>query len=318
MEMHCNQCQETARNRGCTVRGVCGKDPQTAALQDLLAYAVKGISMWAHRAGGLGARDRQVDVFVVQALFSTVTNVNFDPQRLRDLLLRAAAVRGKASKDGRVYCFSCSPPDPQNVVPLWSYVLPGDEPDCEASPVIDPLGMLYIGCDDGSVVAIRTYSAGLADSPWPMLGRGPRHTARKPPRQLALAVHGGSGSGSYDIGRVVHIHADVPFRSSFEQWTRDTFGIEDLRAESTTIRMIADAEVSATFVPWLDGDANNDKCVNVADLMLVRNNLGSAGPNITPPEVDVYGEGGQPDGTVNVADLMFVRNRLGLGDGCPR
>jgi hypothetical protein len=74
---------------------VCGKDPATAALQDLLVYATKGLAMYAHRARQLGVRDREVDVFTVEALFSTVTNVNFDPERLRTLLLEVPAMRAR-------------------------------------------------------------------------------------------------------------------------------------------------------------------------------------------------------------------------------
>jgi hydroxylamine reductase len=76
--------------------GVCGKDSTTAALQDLLVHAAKGIAMYAHRASQLGSRDREVDVFVAEALFSTVTNVNFDPARLETLLVGAGAIRERA------------------------------------------------------------------------------------------------------------------------------------------------------------------------------------------------------------------------------
>jgi len=96
MSMFCYQCEQTAGGKGCTAVGVCGKDPQTAALQDLLVHAVKGIAQYAHRAGQLGVRDRSTDVFVLEALFSTVTNVNFDPKRMETLLRKAAAVRDKA------------------------------------------------------------------------------------------------------------------------------------------------------------------------------------------------------------------------------
>jgi len=94
--MFCYQCEQTFEGKGCTKYGVCGKDPTTAALQDLLVYATKGIAAYAHRARLLGARDREIDVFVIEALFSAVTNVNFDPQRLKDLLMRAAEIRDKA------------------------------------------------------------------------------------------------------------------------------------------------------------------------------------------------------------------------------
>ncbi|NLX04880.1 MAG: hydroxylamine reductase, partial [Phycisphaerae bacterium] len=94
--MFCYQCEQTAKGTGCTAHGVCGKDPETAALQDLLIHACKGIAMYAHRARQLGAKDRQIDVFVNQAVFSTLTNVNFDPKRLERLLRQAATLRDKA------------------------------------------------------------------------------------------------------------------------------------------------------------------------------------------------------------------------------
>ena len=102
--MFCYQCEQTAQGTGCTVRGVCGKEHETAVLQDLLMYATKGISMYAHRARELGAKDREIDVFTIEALFSTGTNVNFDPERLHELILKAATIRDKAK---RVYEQAC-------------------------------------------------------------------------------------------------------------------------------------------------------------------------------------------------------------------
>ncbi|MBP7829349.1 MAG: hydroxylamine reductase [Kiritimatiellae bacterium] len=94
--MFCYQCEQTAKGTGCTAFGVCGKDPDTAALLDLLIHAQKGISQYAHRARQLGGRDHDVDVFALESLFTTVTNVNFDPRRIEVLLRRAAALREKA------------------------------------------------------------------------------------------------------------------------------------------------------------------------------------------------------------------------------
>ena len=104
MSMFCYQCEQTAKGQGCTVKGVCGKDPQTAALQDLLVHTLKGLSAYAHRARRLGAKDREIDVFTVEGLFSTVTNVNFDPERVRDLVLRADALADKAQKMYEAAC----------------------------------------------------------------------------------------------------------------------------------------------------------------------------------------------------------------------
>ncbi len=94
--MFCFQCEQTAKGTGCDKFGVCGKDPTTADLEDLLVHATKGISMYAHRAAELGARDPAVDRGMLEFLFATVTNVDFDPERLRRHLLDAANIRDRA------------------------------------------------------------------------------------------------------------------------------------------------------------------------------------------------------------------------------
>lgn len=94
--MFCYQCEQTANGIGCTIRGICGREPEVSALVDLLWHATKGISMYAHRARRFGVKDRDIDVFVLEALFSTVTNVNFDPERYYKLLMRASELRDKA------------------------------------------------------------------------------------------------------------------------------------------------------------------------------------------------------------------------------
>ena len=94
--MFCYQCEQTAKGTGCTAFGVCGKDPDASALQDLLIHASKGIAMYAHRARKLGVRDREIDVFVIEALFSTLTNVNFDVARLEGLVRKAGQIKAKA------------------------------------------------------------------------------------------------------------------------------------------------------------------------------------------------------------------------------
>jgi hydroxylamine reductase len=94
--MFCYQCEQAAAGKGCTTVGVCGKDPDVAALQDLLLHALKGLSQYAHRAGQLGERDGQMDAFLVGALFATLTNVNFDPEALAGMVRRAAGLRDRA------------------------------------------------------------------------------------------------------------------------------------------------------------------------------------------------------------------------------
>lgn len=94
--MFCYQCEQTAKGTGCTVKGVCGKTHETATLQDLLIYAMKGIGAYAHRARQLGAVDNEINLFTIEALFTTVTNVNFDEERLAGLIKRAAELKSKA------------------------------------------------------------------------------------------------------------------------------------------------------------------------------------------------------------------------------
>ena len=98
MNMFCYQCEQTAKGTGCTVQGVCGKPPEVSALIDLTMYAIKGLSMYAHRARQLGASDREVDVLTIESLFTTVTNVNFNPERYEQLLNKLAEMRDKAKK----------------------------------------------------------------------------------------------------------------------------------------------------------------------------------------------------------------------------
>jgi len=91
--MFCNQCEQTAKGTGCTQIGVCGKQPDVAALQDLLIYACQGLSVVAFEAAKKGIHDKDTDVFLYKAVFSTLTNVNFDAQRFVPLINQAVELR---------------------------------------------------------------------------------------------------------------------------------------------------------------------------------------------------------------------------------
>jgi hydroxylamine reductase len=91
--MFCYQCEQTAKGEGCTVLGVCGKQPEVAALQDLLIYALQGLAQVAVAGRQAGLSDRQVNVFTVEATFATLTNVDFDPDRFVKLIQRAVELR---------------------------------------------------------------------------------------------------------------------------------------------------------------------------------------------------------------------------------
>lgn len=94
--MFCYQCEQTSKGTGCTDFATCGKDEESARLQDLLVHAAKGIAQYHHRARQLGSHDPAIDRFLLEALFATVTNVNFDPARLEETLRRAASIRDTA------------------------------------------------------------------------------------------------------------------------------------------------------------------------------------------------------------------------------
>ena len=95
MSMFCFQCQEAAKNTGCTMAGVCGKTSKVANLQDLLIYLQKGISWWGVKARELGVNDDEVDLFVAEALFTTITNVNFDEDRMVEMVEKSLKMRDK-------------------------------------------------------------------------------------------------------------------------------------------------------------------------------------------------------------------------------
>jgi len=96
--MFCYQCEQTAQGKGCTQMGVCGKNSDVAALQDLLVYALKGLSIVAVEGRKRGIYDREIDRFVCEATFSTLTNVNFDPERIAELIHKTVAYRDKLNR----------------------------------------------------------------------------------------------------------------------------------------------------------------------------------------------------------------------------
>nr|WP_055071880.1 hydroxylamine reductase [Clostridium massiliamazoniense] len=104
-KMFCFQCQETAGNKGCTIKGVCGKTSDLAGLQDLLIYACKGLSVVSTEARKVGIVDAKVDKFIIESLFATITNANFDNEvfvaRVNEALeLREALKKEVLAKGG--------------------------------------------------------------------------------------------------------------------------------------------------------------------------------------------------------------------------
>ncbi len=93
MEMFCDQCEQAAKGRGCDYLGICGKEPEVASLQDVIVHQVIGVGYLAQQARKMGRLDAEVNRYILEALVTTATNVNFDPERLQQWIRRGVAVR---------------------------------------------------------------------------------------------------------------------------------------------------------------------------------------------------------------------------------
>lgn len=140
--MFCYQCQETSHNIACEIRGMCGKDPRVAALQDYLLFTLRGLSAVGVQARARGVADPATDRFVAAALFATLTNVNFDPQRIYDLARES--LRRRDELLGQLRAAGLPPADLPGAA---THALAGDLEDCvragqrlapNAGPQTDP------------------------------------------------------------------------------------------------------------------------------------------------------------------------------------
>ncbi len=96
--MFCYQCEQATNGKGCTKIGVCGKDPELSALQDLLIYSLKGLSLYAVEGRKFGIVNQDVNLFLTKGLFSTLTNVDFDSKRFEKLIHKSFELRGILKK----------------------------------------------------------------------------------------------------------------------------------------------------------------------------------------------------------------------------
>ncbi|OQY06225.1 MAG: hydroxylamine reductase [Desulfobacteraceae bacterium 4572_123] len=93
--MFCFQCQETAKNIGCTIKGVCGKPEETANLQDLLIHVLKGIAVYGEKLDEFGISDNETALFAARGLFATITNANWDDARFAAMIREGLERRGR-------------------------------------------------------------------------------------------------------------------------------------------------------------------------------------------------------------------------------
>lgn len=99
MSMFCYQCQEAAGGKGCTLKGVCGKDDQLAGLMDVLIYVTKGIAVINSEMKNCSADTSKADHFILDALFSTITNANFDKEAIKDRITKGLQLRDELLKE---------------------------------------------------------------------------------------------------------------------------------------------------------------------------------------------------------------------------
>lgn len=102
--MFCYQCEQSQKGNCHSSIGVCGKDETTAAYQDLLLFATRGVSVYAHLLRELGVKNNTADRFVLEALFTTITNVNFDPDTIIPMIKKAYELKLKAKSEYLELC----------------------------------------------------------------------------------------------------------------------------------------------------------------------------------------------------------------------
>jgi hydroxylamine reductase len=96
--MFCYQCEQTSKGTGCSSFGVCGKDPEAAALQDMIFHAAKGAAMYLHRARRYGAVEAKAEYDILESIFLTITDTNFDTRELERALEKQIGLRDKAKQ----------------------------------------------------------------------------------------------------------------------------------------------------------------------------------------------------------------------------
>jgi len=136
--MFCYQCEQTAKGQGCTKVGVCGKQPEVAALQDLLIYVLKGLSLYAVEGRKVGVVSQEVNVFTCEAIFATLTNVNFNAERFVTLINRGVQLRddlkGKVKAAGGSAELSAAPATFTPETTLEGLVAQGEKVGIKSEP----------------------------------------------------------------------------------------------------------------------------------------------------------------------------------------
>ncbi len=136
--MFCYQCEQTAKGTGCTVQGVCGKTHEVASLQDLLLYSLMGLSQVAAEARKNSITDRDMNAFTVKAAFSTLTNVDFDPERFISLINESCGLREDLKKKTGITSWPDGPAVFKPASGLEELIKQGEEVGIKSYPADSP------------------------------------------------------------------------------------------------------------------------------------------------------------------------------------
>jgi hydroxylamine reductase len=169
--MFCYQCEQTAQGKGCVTFGVCGKSPEVAALQDLLIYMLRGLSQLSLEGQKVGIKDEQLDLFICESAFVTLTNVNFDPDTIVEYIKRAGKLRDnllkKVQSAGGYFGFH-GPVDMLLEQTPKGLISQGRQVGIDADPSIDPdlkglRWLLIYGLKGVSAYTYHAYLLGKKD-----------------------------------------------------------------------------------------------------------------------------------------------------------
>ncbi len=170
-QMFCFQCEQTAQGKGCTAFGVCGKNPEVAALQDLLVYLLRGLSQLSIEGRKISVKDEQLNLFICESAFATLTNVNFDPDTLIEYIVKAARLRDtlrEKVRSGGGYVELHGPVDMLLEKTSEGLIRQGKQVGVNADPSIDPdlnglHWLLIYGLKGVSAYAYHAYLFGKKD-----------------------------------------------------------------------------------------------------------------------------------------------------------
>lgn len=132
MSMFCYQCQETAKGTGCTIKGVCGKTPEEAKLQDVLLHAVKGVALYSSILRESDDIGENVDYFILNSLFMTITNSNFNDDILHEQIIKGIKLRDELKE-------ICEKKNPSGIMKIFKKKSGGCCPDNKFDTLLDPL-----------------------------------------------------------------------------------------------------------------------------------------------------------------------------------